>query len=59
MLLPQRENGQIVVTVATSATAGARVLLVETGGRVLAGFPRSLSARAALALEGLEVTPLV
>jgi NADH:ubiquinone reductase (H+-translocating) len=38
---------------------GARVLLVEAGERVLSGFPRSLSARAARALERLGVTPLL
>jgi NADH dehydrogenase len=36
-----------------------RVLLVEAGERVLSGFPRSLSASAARALEGLGVTPLL
>jgi NADH:ubiquinone reductase (H+-translocating) len=37
----------------------ARVLLVETGERVLSGFPRSLPARAAAALEALGTTPPV
>jgi NADH:quinone reductase (non-electrogenic) len=40
-------------------TAAARVLLVEVADRVLTGFPPSLSARAARALEGLGVTPLL
>ncbi len=40
-------------------TAGARVLLVEVADRVLTGFPRSLSGRAARALESLGVTPLL
>lgn len=40
-------------------TAAARVLLVEAADRVLTGFPRSLSASAARALEKLGVTPLV
>jgi NADH dehydrogenase len=40
-------------------TSRTRVLLVEAGDRVLAGFPPSLSKRAAKALEGLGVTPLV
>jgi NADH dehydrogenase len=39
--------------------AGARVLLVEAADRVLTGFPPSLSARAARALERLGVTPLL
>ena len=39
--------------------AAARVLLVEAGGRVLSGFPSSMSARADRALERLGVTPLV
>ena len=39
--------------------AAARVLLVEAGGRVLSGFPASMSARADRALERLGVTPLV
>jgi NADH dehydrogenase len=38
-------------------TAVARVLLVEAADRVLTGFPHSLSARAARALESLGVTP--
>jgi NADH dehydrogenase len=40
-------------------TAAARVLLVEAADRVLTGFPPSLSARAARALESLGVTPLL
>src|SRR4051794_21087310 len=36
----------------------ARVLLVETGDRVLASFPPSLSRRATRALEHLGVTPM-
>jgi NADH dehydrogenase len=40
-------------------TAAARVLLVEAADRVLTGFPPSLSARAARALETLGVTLLV
>ena len=40
-------------------TATARVLLVETAERVLTGFPQSLSASAARALEKLGVTPLL
>jgi NADH dehydrogenase len=40
-------------------TAKARVLLIEAGERVLAGFPPSLSKRAFRALESLGVTPLV
>jgi NADH:quinone reductase (non-electrogenic) len=40
-------------------SAAARVLLVEAGERVLSGFPRSLSASATHALEGLGVTPLL
>ncbi len=36
-----------------------RVLLVETADRVLTGFPPSLSRRAARALRGLGVTPLL
>ncbi len=39
--------------------AGARVLLVEMGDRVLAGFPESLSARAERALVRIGVTPLL
>jgi NADH:ubiquinone reductase (H+-translocating) len=39
--------------------AGAQVLLVEAADRVLTGFPPSLSARAARALERLGVTPLL
>jgi NADH dehydrogenase len=37
--------------------ARARILLLEAGDRVLAGFPASLSAKAARALEDLGVTP--
>ncbi|MFL5822884.1 MAG: NAD(P)/FAD-dependent oxidoreductase [Solirubrobacteraceae bacterium] len=37
----------------------ARVLLVEMGDRVLAGFPESLSGRAARSLERLGVTVLL
>jgi NADH:quinone reductase (non-electrogenic) len=40
-------------------TAAARVLLVEVADRVLTGFPPSLSAKAARALRGLGVTPLL
>ena len=40
-------------------TRTARVLLVEAGPHLLAGFPASLSARAARSLERLGVTPLV
>ena len=40
-------------------TAQARVLLVEAADRVLTGFPGSLSAKAAQALRGLGVTPLL
>jgi NADH:ubiquinone reductase (H+-translocating) len=36
-----------------------RVLLVETAGRVLTAFPRSLSQRAGRSLEQLGVTPLL
>jgi NADH:ubiquinone reductase (H+-translocating) len=39
-------------------TRTARVLLVESVGRVLPGFPESLSGKAARALEQLGVTPL-
>ncbi len=38
---------------------GGRVLLVEAADRVLTGFPRSLSAKAARSLEQLGVTPLL
>jgi NADH dehydrogenase len=40
-------------------TTTTRVLLVEAGDRVLAGFPPKLSAKAAKALETLGVTPMV
>lgn len=40
-------------------TTTARVLLVEAADRVLTGFPPSLSASAAKALEKLGVTPLL
>jgi NADH dehydrogenase len=40
-------------------TAAACVLLVEAADRVLTGFPPSLSARAARALQSLGVTPLL
>src|SRR5215475_924401 len=40
-------------------TANARVLLIEAGERVLAGFPPGLSKRAFRSLESLGVTPLV
>jgi NADH:ubiquinone reductase (H+-translocating) len=40
-------------------TAEARVLLVEGADRVLTGFPPSLSASAARALQKLGVTPLL
>lgn len=40
-------------------TRTARVLLVETGDRVLTGFPPSLSRKAARALQQLGVTPLL
>ncbi len=39
-------------------TRSARILLVETADRVLTSFPRSLSAKAAHALERLGVTVL-
>jgi NADH:ubiquinone reductase (H+-translocating) len=42
-----------------SENAVARVLLVEAAERVLTGFPPSLSASAARALERLGVTPLL
>ena len=38
--------------------ATARVLLIETGDRVLAGFPPGLSQSAARALESLGATPM-
>jgi NADH dehydrogenase len=40
-------------------TGAARVFLVEAADRVLPGFPPALSAKAASALRGLGVTPLV
>jgi NADH:ubiquinone reductase (H+-translocating) len=40
-------------------TASARVLLVEGADRILTGFPPSLSASAARALEHIGVTPLL
>src|SRR3954449_553964 len=40
-------------------TSRTRVLLVEAGDRVLAGFPPKLSAKAFKSLESLGVTPLV
>ena len=40
-------------------TRATRVLLVEAADRVLAGFPDSLSRKAARSLERLGVTPLV
>jgi NADH dehydrogenase len=40
-------------------TSTARVLLIETADRVLTGFPPSLSASAARALQKLGVTPLL
>ena len=40
-------------------TSQARVLLIEAGERVLAGFPPGLSKRAFRALQSLGVTPLV
>jgi NADH dehydrogenase len=40
-------------------TATARVLLVEAADRVLTGFPASLSAKAARALERIGVSPLL
>jgi NADH:ubiquinone reductase (H+-translocating) len=43
----------------TAETRAAKVLLVEAAGRVLTGFPPSLSASAARALERLGVTPLL
>jgi NADH dehydrogenase len=43
----------------TAETRAAKVLLVEAADRVLTGFPQSLSARAAGALETLGVTPLL
>ena len=39
--------------------SAARVLLVEAGGRMLHGFPESLSRKAIRDLERLGVTPLV
>ena len=42
-----------------SDTASAKVLLVEGADRVLTGFPPSLSASAASALEHIGVTPLL
>ncbi len=42
-----------------SDTSSARVLLVEAAERVLTGFPASLSANAARALERIGVTPLL
>jgi NADH:ubiquinone reductase (H+-translocating) len=42
-----------------SDTASAKVLLVEGADRVLTGFPPSLSASAARALEQIGVTPLL
>jgi NADH dehydrogenase len=43
----------------TAETSAAKVLLVEAAERVLTGFPPSLSARAAAALEALGVTPVL
>jgi NADH dehydrogenase len=43
----------------TAETRAAKVLLVEAAERVLTGFPASLSARGARALEALGVTPLL
>ncbi len=43
----------------TAETRAAKVLLVEAAERVLTGFPPSLSARAANALEKLGVTPVL
>jgi NADH dehydrogenase len=43
----------------TAETRAAKVLLVEAAERVLTGFPESLSARAARALQKLGVTPLL
>jgi NADH dehydrogenase len=43
----------------TAETRAAKVLLVEAAERVLTGFPRSLSTRAASALQALGVTPLL
>jgi NADH dehydrogenase len=40
-------------------TSQARVLLIEAGDRVLAGFPPALSARAFRSLESLGATPMV
>jgi NADH dehydrogenase len=40
-------------------TRTARILLVEAAGRVLPGFPETLSGKAARALEQLGATPLV
>jgi len=39
-------------------TSTARVLLIESGPRLLSGFPPRLSAKAARSLERLGVTPL-
>jgi NADH:quinone reductase (non-electrogenic) len=43
----------------TIDTRAARIVLIEKADRVLPLFPPGLSARAARALEGLGVTPLV
>jgi NADH:ubiquinone reductase (H+-translocating) len=43
----------------TAETSAAKVLLVEAAERVLTGFPPTLSARAAGALQALGVTPLL
>ena len=43
----------------TIDTRAARIVLIEKADRVLPLFPPGLSARAAQALEGLGVTPLV
>jgi NADH dehydrogenase len=42
----------------TADPSTARVLLIETGDRVLAGFPPNLSRRAERSLRSLGVTPL-
>jgi NADH dehydrogenase len=43
----------------TSDPRGARILLIETAGRLLTSFPSSLSAKALQSLRELGVTPMV
>ncbi len=43
----------------TSDPSGARILLIETAGRLLTSFPPSLSAKALRSLRELGVTPVV